>query len=103
MVENRINNTDPVVQVRLCVMVGNFHGACKKVRLAAGFVYPKLSIRLLLLASGGNMQNQRTHKRTNGWSAYKIVAVIGVILLIVAASYMAYDAIDTQARISSSY
>jgi hypothetical protein len=43
MVEKRINNTDPVVQVRLCVMVGNFHGACKKVRLAAGFVYPKLS------------------------------------------------------------
>lgn len=40
MVEKRINNTDPVVQVRLCVMVGNFHGACKKVRLAAGFVYP---------------------------------------------------------------
>jgi hypothetical protein len=39
MVENRINNTDPVVQVRLCVMVGNFHGARKKVRLAAGFVY----------------------------------------------------------------
>jgi|GEM_PF-5993943 len=42
MVEKRINNTDPVVQVRLCVMVGNFHGARKKVRLAAGFVYPKL-------------------------------------------------------------
>ena len=43
MDENRINNTDPVVQVCLCVMVGNFHGARKKVRLAAGFVYPKLS------------------------------------------------------------
>lgn len=103
MVEKRINNTDPVVQVRLCVMVGNFHGACKKVRLAAGFVYPKLGSRLLLLASGGNMQDQRTHKRTSGWPAHKIVAVIGVILLIATASYMAYDAIDTQARASLSY
>jgi len=44
MDEKRINNTDPVVQVRLCVMVGNFHGARKKVRLAAGFVYPKLGV-----------------------------------------------------------
>jgi hypothetical protein len=43
MDENRINNTDPVVQVRLCVSVGNFRGAPKKVCLAAGFVYPKLS------------------------------------------------------------
>ena len=43
MDEKRVNNTDPVVQVRLRVMVGNFHGALKKVCLAAGFVYPELS------------------------------------------------------------
>ena len=40
MDENRVNNTDPVVQVRLRVLVGNFHGTLKKVCLAAGFVYP---------------------------------------------------------------
>ena len=26
MVEKRINNTEPVVQARLCVVVGNFYG-----------------------------------------------------------------------------
>ena len=36
----RVNNTDPVVQVRLRVMIGNFHGASHMVRLAAGSVYP---------------------------------------------------------------
>ena len=39
MVANRVNDTDPVIQVRLRVMVGNFHGA-HRVRLVAGFVYP---------------------------------------------------------------
>lgn len=43
MAEKQINNIDPVVRVRLCVMVGNFLWACKKVRLEAGFVYPLLS------------------------------------------------------------
>ena len=43
MVEKQINNTDSVVRVRLCVMVGNFHWACEKVRLEAGFVYYLLS------------------------------------------------------------
>lgn len=27
MDEKRVNNTEPVVQVRLRVMIGNFHGA----------------------------------------------------------------------------
>ncbi len=40
MVLNRVNNTDPVVQVRLRVMQGNLYGTLQKVYLAAGFVYP---------------------------------------------------------------
>jgi len=46
MDEKRVNNTDPVVQVRLRVMVGNFHGAPKKARLAAGFVFSKIQSSL---------------------------------------------------------
>ena len=44
MDEKRVNNTDPVDQVRLRVMIGNFHGASHMVRLAAGsvsFLAPK--------------------------------------------------------------
>ena len=37
--KNRVDNTDPVDQVRLRVMIGNFHGASILVRLAAGSVY----------------------------------------------------------------
>lgn len=35
----RVNNTDPVDQVRLRVMIGNFHGVSHMARLAAGSVF----------------------------------------------------------------
>lgn len=47
------------------------------------------------------MQSSRITKRTRRLSATNLIAVIGSVLLLFAASYMAYDAIDTQARMSS--
>jgi hypothetical protein len=38
MVTKRVNDTDPVIQVRLRVTLGNLRGA-HRVRLVAGFVY----------------------------------------------------------------
>jgi hypothetical protein len=38
MVTKRVNDTDPVIQVRLRVTLGNFRGA-HRVRLVAGSVY----------------------------------------------------------------
>lgn len=49
MVKNRVNHTDPVVQVRLRVVWGNLHGAYKKVYLATGFVCPRSYIKRTLL------------------------------------------------------
>lgn len=43
------------------------------------------------------MQDHETQERTNCWPLSKIVAVIGVALLLCAAAYMAYVAIDAQA------
>lgn len=67
MDENRVNNTDPVVQVRLRVMFGNFHGAGKMVRLAAGSVCPPVG-NAKDGASGGAIMNYRDYyTRLQGW------------------------------------
>lgn len=46
------------------------------------------------------MQNSHTQKRIKSWSVSRVAAVIGILLLLGIASYMAYDAIDIQARSS---
>jgi len=82
----------------LRVMVGNFHGALKKVRLAAGFVYPELS-RVTKLR-GDYMQDQLTRTHTSVQIVKKVATVIGIFLLLGTVSYMSYDAIDRQAASS---
>ncbi|HEY8886255.1 MAG TPA: hypothetical protein VIM31_02010 [Candidatus Microsaccharimonas sp.] len=47
------------------------------------------------------MQSPTTQKRIENWSTAKVVSVIGLLLLLGVASYMAYVAIDTQAMQSS--
>lgn len=54
--KKRVNHTDPVDQVRLRVMIGNFHGAIYMVRLAAGSVF---------LGSRRNDKQEPHHDRTN--------------------------------------
>ncbi len=48
------------------------------------------------------MQNHHIRKRIRKWPALKILAAIGIFLLLAAVSYMAADAIDQQARPTSS-
>jgi len=44
MVEKRIKNTDPVVQVCLCVVKGNFYVICKKDQPSGGFCVIRLGM-----------------------------------------------------------
>lgn len=70
MDENRVNNTDPVVQVRLRVMFGNFHGAGKMVRLAAGSVCLPVDILKDGASGGAVMNNYRIYyTRLQAWIA----------------------------------
>ena len=101
MVLNRVNNTDPVVQVRLRVMQGNLYGTLQKVYLAAGFVYP---FALKHTLKGGIMQNQPTRKRITSpvkvqWRTSYSLIVIGVIVGLTILAAMAAAAIVTRARL----
>ena len=101
MVLNRVNNTDPVVQVRLRVMQGNLYGTLQKVYLAAGFVYP---FALKHILKGGNMQNQPTRKRIASplraqWRLRYSFIVIAVVVALGILAAMAAVAIDTRMRL----
>lgn len=101
MVLNRVNNTDPVVQVRLRVMQGNLYGTLQKVYLAAGFVYP---FALKHTLKGGTMQNQPTRKRITSpvktqWRISYSLIVIGVIVVLTILAAMAAVAIDARMRL----
>lgn len=64
MDEKRVNNTDPVDQVRLRVMIGNFHGAIIMVRLVAGSVFIETRPSRRQAASikeGGRYDGQTEH------------------------------------------
>lgn len=101
MDENRINNTDPIVQVRLCVVFGNLHGARKKVYLAVGFVYPRLGSAherdwRFITDKGGYMQNSRERITNEVQETIVLLKDLGVpvvlvsLMLVCAAAYMAY-------------
>jgi len=47
------------------------------------------------------MHEPKTYKRIESGSTRTVVAVIGIILLLFIAAFMAYSAIDEQARQSS--
>ena len=57
MVKKRVNNTDPVVQVRLRVMEGNFHGTSKKGPPSGGFCVFKSRRFLLRLGRGAGYEH----------------------------------------------
>ncbi|MBC7565146.1 hypothetical protein H7100_02895 [Candidatus Saccharibacteria bacterium] len=47
------------------------------------------------------MKPQKTPQRTQRWSISRVAVIIGISLVLMASSYLAYTAIDMQAQQSS--